>query len=45
MRRGKRGRGIVNANRSRIRERKTIVSTLAIAIQRRMSDMYVLYIS
>jgi len=31
MRRGKRGRGIVNAKRSRIRERKTIDSTLAIA--------------
>jgi hypothetical protein len=31
MRRGKRGRGIVNAKRSRMRDRKTIDSTLAIA--------------
>ena len=30
MRRGKRGRGMVNAKRSRIRDRKTIDSTLAI---------------
>ena len=31
MRRGKRGRGMVNAKRSRMRERKTIDSILAIA--------------
>jgi hypothetical protein len=31
MRRGKRGRGMVKAKRSRMRDRKTIVSTLAIA--------------